>query len=74
MRISSADSWRLTRSLPFLCGEFRWTGFDYLGECYAWPAKSWNFGVIDLCGFPKDTYYFYQSIGHGRGWKAGPFQ
>jgi len=61
VRISSIDSWRLTRSLPFLCGEFRWTGFDYLGECYGWPAKSWNFGVIDLCGFPKDTYYFYQS-------------
>ena len=61
VRISSIDSWRLTKSLPFMCGEFRWTGFDYIGECYGWPAKSWNFGVIDLCGFPKDTYYFYQS-------------
>jgi beta-galactosidase len=61
VRISAIDSWRLTSTLPFLCGEFRWTGFDYLGECYAWPAKSWNFGVIDLCGFPKDTYYFCQS-------------
>lgn len=61
VRISAIDSWRLTKTLPFMCGEFRWTGFDYIGECYAWPAKSWNFGVIDLCGFPKDTYYFYQS-------------
>lgn len=61
VRISSIDSWRLTKMLSFMCGEFRWTGFDYLGECYGWPAKSWNFGVIDLCGFPKDTYYFYQS-------------
>jgi len=61
VRISSIDSWRLTKTLPFVCGEFRWTGFDYIGECYGWPAKSWNFGVIDLCGFPKDTYYFYQS-------------
>ncbi|MFC1805350.1 sugar-binding domain-containing protein [Planctomycetota bacterium] len=61
VRVSSIDSWRLTSSLPFLCGEVRWTGFDYLGECYGWPAKSWNFGVIDLCGFPKDIYYFYQS-------------
>ena len=61
VRISSIDSWRLTKSLPFMCGEFRWSGFDYIGETYAWPAKSWNFGVIDLCGFPKDTYYFYQS-------------
>ncbi|MDX1682981.1 MAG: glycoside hydrolase family 2 TIM barrel-domain containing protein, partial [Phycisphaeraceae bacterium] len=61
VRISSIDSWRRTRDLPYVCGEFRWTGFDYLGECYGWPAKSWNFGVIDLCGFPKDTYFFYQS-------------
>ena len=61
VRISSIDSWRITESLPFVCGEFRWSGFDYIGECYAWPAKSWNFGVIDLCGFPKDSYYFYQS-------------
>ena len=61
VRISAIDSWRLTKTLPFMLGEFRWTGFDYIGECYRWPAKSWNFGVIDLCGFPKDTYYFYQS-------------
>ena len=61
VRISASDSWRRTSTLPFMCGEFRWTGFDYLGECYSWPAKSWNFGIIDLCGFPKDTYYFYQS-------------
>ena len=67
VRISCADSWRRTRDLPYLCGEFRWTGFDYLGECYGWPAKSWNFGIIDLCGFPKDAYYFYQSQ-----WTAAP--
>lgn len=62
VRISSIDSWRRTRDLPYMCGEFRWTGFDYIGECYAWPCKSWNFGVIDLCGFPKDTFYLYQSV------------
>jgi beta-galactosidase len=67
VRISAVDSWRLSRDLPFLCGEFRWSGFDYLGESHAWPAKSWNYGVIDLCGFPKDTYYFYQSQ-----WTAEP--
>jgi beta-galactosidase len=61
VRISCIDSWRRTKALPYFCGEFRWTGFDYLGECYGWPAKSWSFGVIDLCGFPKDSYFFYQS-------------
>ena len=61
VRMSIFDAWYRTRTLPFFCGEFRWTGFDYLGECYGWPAKSWNFGIIDLCGFPKDAYYFFQS-------------
>jgi len=62
VRIGARDSWRRTRDFPYMCGEFRWTGFDYLGETmFGWPAKFWNFGIIDMCGFPKDTYYFYQS-------------
>jgi beta-galactosidase len=62
VRISARDSWKRTRDFPYLCGEFRWTGFDYLGETmFGWPARFWNFGIIDMCGFPKDTYYFYQS-------------
>ena len=62
VRIGARDSWRRTRDLPYMCGEFRWTGFDYLGETmFGWPAKIWNYGIIDMCGFPKDTYYFYQS-------------
>lgn len=61
VRISARDSWRLTRNLEFFAGEFRWTGFDYLGESGGWPRVLGNFGIIDLCNFPKDTYYFYQS-------------
>jgi beta-galactosidase len=62
VRICARDSWRRTRDFPYMCGEFRWTGFDYLGESLmGWPARFWNFGIIDMCGFPKDTYYFYQS-------------
>ena len=61
VRINSRDSWRLTKILPFVAGEFRWTGFDYLGESGGWPRVIGNFGIIDICNFPKDTYYFYQS-------------
>ena len=62
VRIGARDSWRRTRDFPYMCGEFRWTGYDYIGETmFGWPAKFWNFGIIDMCGFPKDTYYFYQS-------------
>jgi beta-galactosidase len=61
VRICARDSWRLTSTLPFFAGEFRWTGFDYIGESGGWPRVLGNFGIIDLCNFPKDTYYFYQS-------------
>lgn len=52
-------------SCPFIAGEFVWTGFDYLGEPtpynVQWPARSSYFGIIDLCGIPKDRFYLYQS-------------
>ncbi len=43
--------------------QFIWTGFDYIGEPtpYAYPARSSYFGIIDLAGLPKDSYYMYQS-------------
>lgn len=49
--------------LPYIGGQFIWTGFDYIGEPtpYDWPARSSYFGIVDLAGFPKDTYYLYQS-------------
>lgn len=62
VRISARDSWRRTDSIDYVAGEFRWTGYDYLGEAInGWPARFHNFGIIDLCGFPKDHYYFYKS-------------
>jgi beta-galactosidase len=52
-------------SFPFMAGEFVWTGFDYLGEPTPfnnkWPSRSSYFGIIDLCGIPKDRYFLYQS-------------
>ena len=61
-RISIRDQWKQTRDNNFFIGEFRWTGFDYLGESWGWPARTNNYGVIDLAGFPKDAYYLYQSL------------
>jgi len=61
---------------PFCAGEFVWTGFDYLGEptpfnhtmvaegriTPAQVARSSYFGIVDLCGMPKDRYYLYRSV------------
>lgn len=61
--LEACKSWKITSDNDYACGLFLWTGFDYLGEPtpYSWPARSSYFGVMDLCGFPKDDYYFYQS-------------
>ncbi len=58
-----AATWQIVKDNPYISGMFIWTGFDYLGEPtpYTWPARSSYFGLIDLAGFPKDGYYFYQS-------------
>jgi len=52
-------------SFKFMAGEYVWTGFDYLGEPtpynIQWPSRSSYFGIIDLCGIPKDRYFLYQS-------------
>jgi len=57
------DAWRQVKRNPFVSGLFVFSGFDYLGEPtpYRWPARSSYFGIIDLAGFPKDSYYMYQS-------------
>ena len=46
-----------------MSGMYIWTGFDYMGEPapYGKEAVSSYFGIFDLCGFPKDSYYFYKS-------------
>ena len=51
------------RKNPWVAGQFIWTGFDYIGECFPfkWPARNGLFGAIDMVGFPKDSYYVYQS-------------
>lgn len=52
---------RYTMSHDYVAGDFMWTGIDYLGEAH-WPERSASAGVLDTCGFEKDSYYFYQSI------------
>ena len=57
------ETWDVVKHNDFVGGQFIWTGFDYIGEPtpYNYPARSSYFGLIDLAGFPKDTYFMYQS-------------
>lgn len=68
-RASAIGWWQFCDANPWLAGGFVWTGFDYRGEPSpnGWPNISSQYGIIDTCGFPKDTFYYYQAW-----WTAKP--
>lgn len=43
--------------------------FEYRDEPtpFGWPNTVSHFGILDLCGFPKDNFYYYRAW-----WKDGP--
>ena len=61
---STAEQWwSVVADQPWNMGGFIWTGFDYRGEPtpFQWPNINSHFGILDMCGFPKNIYYYYQS-------------
>ena len=61
---STAEQWwKLAAARDWMMGGFVWTGFDYRGEPtpFQWPNINSHFGIMDVCGFPKSIYYYYQS-------------
>ncbi|MEI7981115.1 MAG: beta-galactosidase GalA, partial [Bacteroidota bacterium] len=55
--------WTLCANQPGWMGGFIWTGFDYRGEPtpFQWPNINSHFGIMDMCGFSKNLFYYYQS-------------
>ena len=60
---NAEKGWQFYEARPYLAGLLYWTGFDYHGETtpFGWPAVSSQFGILDLCGFPKDGFYYLKS-------------
>jgi beta-galactosidase len=61
---STAEEWWAPAAVnDYWLGGFVWTGLDYRGEPtpYQWPNINSHFGIMDVCGFPKNIYYYYQS-------------
>ena len=66
---STAEQWwKPNAGKDWFMGGFVWTGFDYRGEPtpYGWPCINSHFGIMDMCGFPKNNYYYYQSWWSGK--------
>jgi beta-galactosidase len=60
---TAQDWWKFYAEREWEAGGFAWTGFDYRGEPtpYNWPSINSQFGIADICGFPKDTYFYYKA-------------
>ncbi|MFZ6027556.1 MAG: beta-galactosidase GalA [Chloroflexota bacterium] len=61
--VGTESGWQFYAARPFLAGLFYWTGFDYRGESnpFDWPAVINQSGLVDLCGFPKDGFYYLKA-------------
>jgi len=60
---TAEEWWKPNAHKDWFMGGFVWTGFDYRGEPtpYGWPCINSHFGIMDMCGFPKNIYYYYQA-------------
>jgi beta-galactosidase len=66
---TAEEWWTFYGTREWEAGGFAWTGFDYRGEPtpYGWPSINSQFGIVDMCGFPKDTFFYYKAW-----WGAAP--
>jgi len=61
------QDWLAVLTNQFVCGQFLWTGIDYLGEARAWPNRANGSGLLDLCGFKKPIAWYRQAL-----WNPAP--
>jgi beta-galactosidase len=62
--LSNEYDLKKVRDRQFFAGQFLWAGWDYIGEptpYTVFPVKTSFFGAVDTAGFPKDSYYLFQS-------------
>ncbi len=55
------ETWKYIFDRDYVLGGFEWTGIDYRGE-NSWPGVAGKFGIMDTCCFPKDNFYWHQSL------------
>jgi beta-galactosidase len=60
---TAEQAWAPVATREFIAGGFVWSGFDYKGEPrpFGWPVINSQYGFMDICGFPKDSYYYYKA-------------
>ena len=56
------EQWLAVRENPDICGQFLWTGVDYLGEAHGWPVRLSSAGLLTTAGFEKPRYYHRRAM------------
>ena len=56
------EHWLAVRDNDYICGQFLWTAFDYLGEAGEWPDRGFESGVAYTTGFFKPIGYWRQAL------------
>lgn len=60
--------WAFVRDNDYICGQFLWTGVDFLGECPGWPRRISQAGILDLAGYEKPDWWHRRAM-----WSGEPF-
>lgn len=64
----SPEAWYAVRDNDYICGQFLWTGVDFLGECRGWPVRISQAGLMDLAGYEKPQYAHRKAL-----WTEAPY-
>lgn len=59
---SHIREWSHIEPRKHLAGGLMWSAIEYRGETCRWPVVTSQFGVLDLCRFPKDAYFYYKKM------------
>jgi len=60
------DQWAAVRDNDYICGQFLWTGIDFLGEARGWPIRGSQAGILDTAGNEKPGFYRRKAMWTGK--------
>lgn len=63
----SLEAWNAVKDNDYICGQFLWTGIDYLGEAHGWPIHGSGAGFVTSAGFPKKEFNERAKLWGGEG-------
>lgn len=50
------EDWLAVKNNDYICGQFLWTGIDFMGEAHGWPIRISMAGIMTMAGFEKPLY------------------